>query len=483
MLPPQLAMALLCCGPPCGGQQTSSRGANTGSSTPTGDVANASIPPAPDLLWVASPTLPGQTVIVVFTGSMPNVTRPMRARLRPAMTGAVVEPTIDAVDGLSVMFTVPPSWSLGVYGVQVCFADGASACSSWATMNDAEPLWAQGNRGAVVTRGPTGWLRVFGRALAFGTRCVDVEAAPSRTNSSIRLASTAGPSTHIILSHFSRGSCYDLAAPVRSIVPLGKYTVQIKNGLPGSSWVSTSDHQPITVVDPDPVYSATFPVAGDTGVEIATALAVAGHAGGGKVVLEPHVYHMAVTDSLYIPNGVTLTTGRSSSGSDRALLLWGQAAPRSQKQWRGFCRGPGQQGGIWKGNLSARLDECPPLLWGNGSFVIDNIHVRAPALSALVELVEPSFGAVVQNSILEVVGYENSSGRRNYVNVSNVLHIGNCTGFSVINNELRHIADGAVAYGGQVRLEPMCCSLFLPRLPLTELVCGCHVTSLFWQMH
>ena len=205
---------------------------------------------------------------------------------------------------------------------------------------------------------------------------------------------------------------------------------------------------------------------------------------------------MAATDSLYIPNNVTLTTAQGSSRGERALLLWDQASPRSQKQWRGFCRGPGQQGGIWKGNLPARLDECPPLLWGNGSFTIDNIHARAPALSALVELVEPSFGAVVQNSVLEVVGYENSSGQRNYVNVSNVLHIGNCTGFSVRSNELRHIAEGAVAFGGQVRLDPIRCSLFLSpchgaRFCLTcdffllasELVALCSTVAKTHQLH
>jgi hypothetical protein len=112
------------------------------------------------------------------------------------------------------------------------------------------------------------------------------------------------------------------------------------------------------------------------------------------------------------------------------------------------------------------------LLYGNGSFVIASIHARAPALSALVELVEPSVGAVVRDSVFEVVGYydevaSSNEGRgvprdntvsggmargnlnRTYVNVSNVLHIGNCSGFTIKNNELRHVAEGAIAYGGQ----------------------------------
>jgi hypothetical protein len=206
--------------------------------------------------------------------------------------------------------------------------------------------------------------------------------------------------------------------------------------------------------------------------------------------------------------------GSSSASADppRALLLWETAAPRSERLEGGYCRGPGQQAGIWHGNLSARLAEvsgtpflslrflfknnglprqawdkhkgnltkklaftqCPPLLYGNGSFVIASIHARAPALSALVELVEPSVGAVVRDSVFEVVGYydevassnegggvprdntvsggmarDNLNLNRTYVNVSNVLHIGNCSGFTIKNNELRHVAEGAIAYGGQ----------------------------------
>lgn len=421
--------------------------------------------PTPDMLWATSPTLPGQTVVAVFTGPSPNTTVPIRARLRP-MNGKVIEPRVDAVDGLSAMFAVPSSWPLAVYGFQLCRADGA-ACSSWATVNDAEPLWAQGDRGALATRGLDGWLRVFGRSLAFtSSGCVDVEVTPALTASSVRLVSTTSPHDHIVLSDQARGSCYDLSVPVPSTVPLGTYSVEVRNSLPGSTWVATSDPtQQITVVDPDSVHPSSFTVRGDSGHDIAMALAAAGRSGGGRVELLPRkVYHMAVTDSLYIPDGVTLTTARhaeANNSTGRALLLWDQAAPRSKRQWHGYCRGPGQQGGIWKGNLSARLGECPPLLWGNGSFTIDNIHAQAPALSALVELIEPSLGAVVQNSVLEVIGYETVNGTRSYVNVSNVLHIGNCSGFNIRNNELRHIGDGAVAFGGQVCPDLIGCPVCL----------------------
>jgi hypothetical protein len=210
------------------------------------------------------------------------------------------------------------------------------------------------------------------------------------------------------------------------------------------------------VVAPELPAANKFRPAGQTGKDVAAALAAAAAAGGGTVELAPNtVYHMAVNDSLFIPDGVTLTTAGSSgeitASTTRGMLLWEAAAPRSSQVYEGYCRGAGEEAGIWHGNLSARLAECPPLLWGNGTFVVSHIHARAPALSALVELVEPSVGAVIRDSILEVIGYEIDAESRNrtYVNVSNALHIGNCSGFTVENNELRHVAEGAIAYGGQ----------------------------------
>ena len=282
-------------------------GAGTALSAPGG---------APDLLWLTSPTLPSQTLVAVYTSATPNATTTATVRLchgaqLPAAApsarcvGTEATPPVAAGDGLSAMVAVPGSWPLAVYAAQVCRGD--AACSMWSTINDADPLWAQADRGTVATRGPTGWLRVFGRSLAFGTRCVDVEALAASTISSVRLVSGTGAS--VVLTHAAQGSCYDLAAPVPATVPLGRYTVQVKNGLPGSSWVPTSDSQQITVVAPEPPPAHKFPVKGGTGRDVALALAAAGAAGGGMVELTPgHVYHMTTADSLFVPDGVTLTT-------------------------------------------------------------------------------------------------------------------------------------------------------------------------------
>ena len=305
-------------------------------------------------------------------------------------------------------------------GGALCRSGSGVACSGWARINDADPLWAQADRGAEATAGPAGWLRIFGRALAFGPaqRCTDAAAAPAATSSSVRLVAAGG--APVVLTRAARGSCYDLAAPIPATTAPGEYSVQVKNNLHGSSWVTTSDGQKISVVRPRPAPSKRFAVKGQTGRDVAEALEAAGRAGGGTVELGASVvYRMAPSTSLYIPDRVTLTTAPGASG--RGVLLWDAAAPLAPPHGQHsltWCRGPGQQLGIWQGNLSARLAECPPLIWGNGSFTIANIHARAPAVSALVELVEPSFGAVVRDSLLEVVGFEERGRSRTYVNVS-----------------------------------------------------------------
>ena len=386
---------------------------------------------APDLLWLTSPTLPDETVVAVYTSATPNATgkwttvRLCRGEALPTApsapcAGVQAAPRTRASDGLSAMFTVPSSWPLAVYAAQLCRSGSGVACSGWARINDADPLWAQADRGAEATAGPSGWLRIFGRALAFGVgqRCTDAAAAPAATSSSVRLVAAGG--APVVLTRAARGSCYDLAAPIPATTAPGEYSVQVKNSLPGSSWVTTSDGQKISVVRPRPAPSKRFAVKGQTGRDVAEALEAAGRAGGGTVELGASVvYRMAPSTSLYIPDRVTLTTAPGASG--RGVLLWDAAAPLAPPHGQHsltWCRGPGQQLGIWQGNLSARLAECPPLIWGNGSFTIANIHARAPAVSALVELVEPSFGAVVRDSLLEVVGFEERGRSRTYVNVS-----------------------------------------------------------------
>ena len=77
--------------------------------------------------------------------------------------------------------------------------------------------------------------------------------------------------------------------------------------------------------------------------------------------------------------------------------------------------------------------QCPALISGNGTFGLSRVHARAPATVYLVEIAAPSHGAVITDNRLEVVGVE-ECGSGKYINVANVLHIGQATGFSVARN-------------------------------------------------
>ena len=442
-------------------------------------LRNPDVPP--DVLWYTNPTLPEETAVVVFTGNERAKTVALCRGEVPPVRGLCsagrVQPHVLASGNNSVLFVLPADFPIAVYGVQLCgkAAGGkqslnSSRCSSWVAINDAEPWWAQGDRGRSVTSGTNGWIRIFGRALAFERqRCLEAETAgPAVTNTSIRLvplpppkALANGMATAFVLSTNARGSCYDLQTPVPESVPPGRYTVEVLNGIPGSSWVAAADGIPLDVLPPPtppPTPKPTVVVQGRSGKSVAAALAAVGAAGGGTVALQTGAtYAMDPDDTLYIPDGVTLTTETTSMTHSRAMLLWLHAAPSSRAGGRHPCRGPGQQWAYWKGNVPARIAECPPLIWGNGTFTIAGVHARAPALSSLLELVQPSMGAVVRDCTLEIVGAEVTGlsgeaqptmSRRN-VNVSNVLHVGNCSGFTIMDNQILHVADGALLPGGQ----------------------------------
>ena len=144
---------------------------------------------------------------------------------------------------------------------------------------------------------------------------------------------------------------------------------------------------------------------------VAMALAAAGRNGGGRVILNgDKAYEMASDTVLRIPDGVTLTSREEAT--KQATIQWITAAPRLRHSPK-ICTGP-TSFADWE-------TLCPPLVSGNGRFSIENVHIKAPATSALVGIMSPSKGAQILNSTLEVVGREGSTSNGAFVNVSNAL--------------------------------------------------------------
>lgn len=119
--------------------------------------------------------------------------------------------------------------------------------------------WTQGDRGNSSEAG--GWLRVFGRALAFGPdtsgsgggggrlRCIpEREAAAGVMASRIRLRPAWSPGVWTELK-LSAASCYAITARVPTEFPPGTYELSLSNGIAESAWVQ-SNRTTFTVVAP-----------------------------------------------------------------------------------------------------------------------------------------------------------------------------------------------------------------------------------------
>jgi hypothetical protein len=104
--------------------------------------------------------------------------------------------------------------------------------------------WTQGDRGNSSEAG--GWLRIFGRALAFGSdgtggvRCIpEREAAAGATASRVRLR-RAGSSDWTELK-LSAASCYALTAHIPEDFLPGAYELSLSNGIEGAAWVQSNE--------------------------------------------------------------------------------------------------------------------------------------------------------------------------------------------------------------------------------------------------
>jgi len=105
----------------------------------------------------------------------------------------------------------------------------------------------------------------------------------------------------------SNGSCYDLTARVPAAVPDGEYNVEVKNGLPGSAWIAV-EQETVRVGATFDFPSQLFRPEAFFG-SVGAALAAAGEAGGGSVVLTAgKTYHMRSNETLFVPHATHFRT-------------------------------------------------------------------------------------------------------------------------------------------------------------------------------
>ena len=108
----------------------------------------------------------------------------------------------------------------------------------------------------------------------------------------------------------SNGSCYDLTARVPAGVPAGEYNIEVKNGLPGSTWIAV-EQETVRVGATFDFPSEPFRPEAFFG-SVSAALAAAGEAGGGSVVLTAgKTYYMRSNETLFVPHATHFRTDGS----------------------------------------------------------------------------------------------------------------------------------------------------------------------------
>ena len=227
---------------------------------------------ATPLVWVSQPVVQNETALLVATTAataaagaaearLPAV--PMKfARLCPQRAAAEVEactfvplrdqqymppsePRNRSVTGCA--FTIPPTATVHAWVVSLCASSEPQSCSTTARpLNVAQVDWTQGDRGNSSEAG--GWLRIFGKALAFGpdgtgtgrVRCIpEREAASGVTAIRLRLRRT-GQSDWTELN-VSAASCYAITAQVPASLLPGAYEMSLSNGIEGSEWFQSDE--------------------------------------------------------------------------------------------------------------------------------------------------------------------------------------------------------------------------------------------------
>ena len=136
-----------------------------------------------------------------------------------------------------------------------------------------------------VSAGPSGWVKVVGRSLAFTQgecRRAD-DPTTSDTGTALRLSpvgAAAGTPTGAATIAVTSATCFDISARLPAGVPAGRYTVQVRNALSG--WVPVPGPGGIlTVAAPLPTPTTVFTATTASG--LLHALHGASASGGGIV--------------------------------------------------------------------------------------------------------------------------------------------------------------------------------------------------------
>lgn len=264
-------------------------------------VVNVSPGQAPVVYWSAEPVLPGQTAMLQGSGwADGDVVAIQQSRTTDFQ---IVPPADVAINPRSVCFVVPPTLKPGVCKCTVTSRDGTLI---W-LLNMPQIWWSQADSGQSGT--PGGWLRLFGRCLAF-----------EGVSPSVELRSGSDRFPLEIVEALS----WTLTARLSKPLPHGDYEVWAHNGTGGDSGWSRG---PKVIVNqtpppwkPDAVDLTQYGAVPDDQADDTAALALALDAckrnGGGIIRLSRGRFRLA--GSFEIPARVLL----KGAGMEHTHLVW-----------------------------------------------------------------------------------------------------------------------------------------------------------------
>jgi len=269
---------------------------------------------APIIFWASDPVQPDETVVLLGEAFRPDcIVECMRLPEKSAITPTVhsqlpsgnwipIKPL--QVGQRSVKAVLPASWKTGIFAFRVRQDDETS---NILLANTPDSWWFQGDEGQHSTSG--GWLRVFGKCLAFrGTRPRAV------------LRDARGKDYPLTVT---KETCWSLSANVPTALNPGHYALFVHNGFGGAAgWRMAGD---VTIIPPVKWKTDVFPVAAegaqvDTDTAIPDALEKARANGGGIVFLPRGTYD--VKGQLVIPPCTVL----KGEGMGRVNLYWANSA-------------------------------------------------------------------------------------------------------------------------------------------------------------
>jgi len=393
-------------------------------STPTPAPTSDPMAAGPAIFWISQPVHPDETLLA-STGNSPASDPGLKVslgQLSDADPGSPLQQgeayTLQRAHSLlspksvtdrSLMLTVPPNWTSGIYELRLSTSQGDTT----SLVNLPEPWFVQGDQGESAT--PGGFFIVAGTCLdlsgAYAPQAALVQKGVlvQKLSLSERMTTSAG---------------YALKFAVPSNLAEGDYEIHVHNGKGGpKAWVkyATFIESPVETVAiraavpwPNTQVSVADQSGANDDERFAKAISALTASGGGRLFVPAGIY--TLTQSLILPNR-TLLVG---AGRTKTRLQWTAVPPIPQGETAEstpLIRGANEPGYISKRYTFAIEDLTLEALSDFSGMFIDRKGTqdlgwlkRVGTLSSRVKTVKSVYLRQTSNFLMDEVFFDTANG-------------------------------------------------------------------------